>query len=498
MSDELTPTGLITESAPEIKNDLDAVFKGIYGQSIGSESDGSIPAESSIGQEIAIIVEAKASAGEVLQSVFASFDPDEAEGAAQDILCALTGTRRKLARFSEVLATAFGTIGTAIPVGRVVTVEGVGTRFDSIPQATPPTLAAVAATWTATTVYAINDLVNANSKIWQCIGAGTAAAPSPTGTGQQEDGGGVVWYEIAPTGSGVALVQFRAEETGPLAATQGQLNQIATPVDGWAGVTNALGTDSAVNGLGANLEGPAVLRVRRVQELQAQGGGPPDAIRAALLAINDVVAVTVFVNNTDATNGDGLPPHSVNVLILAPNLTDAVLALAVWKAVGGGTNTSNAVGTPVTATVKDASGHNQTVRYSRPTPVPIFTRATVYYDPSLWQVPNVAAAITAAAQSALCTFASAYYESGFQVRVLPLAASIRDGAQETTTDDIGGITPVIPAGAGSAPMPGVVDVALEIHRGADPFGITPVSISAGEIATFDPNNVLITPSSEAP
>ncbi len=81
MPDQISEAGIVTQSAPEIKADLDDAFKGIYGESIGSESDGSIPPESSIGQEIALLVDAKSSASEMLQALYSAFDPGQAEDA---------------------------------------------------------------------------------------------------------------------------------------------------------------------------------------------------------------------------------------------------------------------------------------------------------------------------------------------------------------------------------------------------------------------------------
>jgi uncharacterized phage protein gp47/JayE len=496
MADLLTPAGLITETATEIKADFDEAFKAVYGDSIGSDPGGAIPPATSIGQEIAILVDAKSSSSEALKEVLAAYDPDQAEDVALDVLCALTGTRRKAASKSTVLAAAAGTIGTPLEAGRVARVQDVGTRFTSLADAT---LAAVAATWAAATDYLLNDLVNANGYIWQCIAPGASALPAPVGAAdEQADGGGVLWYRVGTTGQGIALIVFQAEEVGPLAAVQGALNEIATPVSGWAALTNGLGTDATSNGLGQNIEGNAPLRVRRRQELQTKNGGPADSIRAALLALDDVVACTVFVNNTDVADADGLPPHSVDVMILAPNVSDQALAEAVWAAVGAGTATSNAVGTPVTKTVTDASGNPQTVRYSRPTPVPIFILATVYYDPAQWDVPNVNAAIGAGTKSALCTFGGSYYQTGFNVRVLPLGSAIIDGPSATETDDVGTILPVIPAPAGSIRMQGIVDTALQIKRSGGIYGTSPVVIAKGEIATFDPSDITVTPTPEVP
>lgn len=503
MPDQLTPTGIVIETATEIKDALDATYKGIFGESIGSDPGGAIPGASAIGQEIAILVDSKSAASLMLLAIIAAFDPDQAEDVYLDILCALTGTRRKLATYSTVLEACSGVIGTILPPGRVVTVQDVGTRFVSQAStadtnAPSSTLEAVAASWADVTDYTINALVNNGGKIWQCVEPGTSGTPGPTGSGEQTDGGGVVWYAVGVAGQGVALVTFQAEETGPLAATQGQLNAIATPVSGWAEAVNAASTDAPGNGLGSNLEGNAALRLRRVQQLQAPDGGPADSIRSAILAMTDVVACTVFVNNTDATDGNGLPPHSVDVMILAPSVDDQTLADAVWAAVGAGTATSNAIGTPVSKTVVDASGNNQTVKFSRPTPVPIDVQVTVYYDAAAWQVGNVDDAVASAAQSAICTFAGSYYLPGINVRVSVLSSAIVDGPQATETDNSGDVSPIIPAPPGSLPAPGIVDVAMLIRRDADPFANTPITIIAGEIATFDPNDIAVVATPEVP
>jgi hypothetical protein len=184
-------------------------------------------------------------------------------------------------------------------------------------------------------------------------------------------------------------------------------------------------------------------------------------------------------------------------MVLAPNVTDAVLAEAIWQAVSAGTATSNAIGTPVTETITDTSGNTQTVKFSRPTAVPIFVEVTVYYDPTMWPVLGVTDSITAGTKSAICTFAAAYYQSGYNVRVLPLSSAVVDGPQATVVSGLS-VDPVIPAPAGSTAMPGIVDVALQIHRDADPFSTSPVVIAAGEIATFDPADISVSVSSEAP
>jgi uncharacterized phage protein gp47/JayE len=487
----LTSTGFVGKPAPQSKADFDAAFKAIFGDSVGSNSDGSIPAATSLGQEVAVLVDSESTAWEMLSAIYASTDPNQASGAQLDVLCALTGTKRKSATYSVASVTAYGTAGTTLPVGRVVSTSDTGTRFDTT---SAVTLAAVANAWAQSTTYAAGYLVNANGKIWQCITAGTSAGvgTGPSGTGSQTDGT-AVWYAICAAGLAVGIVSVQAEQTGTLGAASGTLTVISTPVAGWSGVVNPVAATP-----GTALETDAALRLRRVKELQIAGGGPPDAIRAAILTISGVEACVVFNNASDLTDAYGTPPHGVQVLILAPTVDDQTLAYAVWSSVGAGTATGNALGTPVAELITDASGYPQIVKFSRPTPVAISVKADVYYDPTKWQVPSPSAAVIAAAQSAIITFAASYYQIGYDVRATPLAAAITDGPQATQTTTGGTIVPLI-APAGSSAAPGIVDVLnLQMKRGANPFSSSAITIGDGEIAAFDAANITITAISESP
>ncbi len=50
--------------------------------------------------------------------------------------------------------------------------------------------------------------------------------------------------------------------------------------------------------------------------LQGLGNATPDAIRGDLLIVEGVLSVTVFENDTDITNAAGLPPHSLEGVVL--------------------------------------------------------------------------------------------------------------------------------------------------------------------------------------
>jgi uncharacterized phage protein gp47/JayE len=500
----ISGAGFLAKPATQSKLDFDAAFKAIYGASIGSNPDGSIPASTSIGQEIVILVDSESAAWLMQQAIYAGFDPDEAVSPQLQILCALTGTRQKLATFSTVVETCFGVAGTQLPPGRVVAIPVTGTRFDSQPNpddanAPNSTLTAISAAWATSTAYALSDIRNASDGIWQCIVPGTSRnsgiGPTVAGSvsGVFTESTGVEWRYVCALALGVALVPFQAEESGPLAATAPTLSSIATPVAGWQGALNALDAS-----LGTSLETDAQLRVRRQEELQSAGGGPADAVRAAILQITTVEACIVFVNSTDAVV-DGVPAHGVEVLILDSRAvtsdTNQDLANHVWAAVGAGT----ATGGGITKTVIDASGNPQTVSFSRPTAVPIYIVEKVYYDATIWTSHTaVEQAVTAAILNA-----GALYTIGEQVRASPISAASESGAY--AVDGTG--TAIVPAPAGSPIVPGI----LEVRNGAGTDGTLPyigtatspvtsttVAITKRQIATFSAAHISVVASSESP
>lgn len=408
----LDPTaGFIGKPASVIKTELDNAFKAAFGQSMGSEADGSIPAESPEGQFIGIIVDALSGAWDLAQATYAALDPAAASGAALDGVCAITGTYRDQATYSTVTAVCVGTAATVIPAGKVATVTGTGTRFALVgPSLAAPgsiTIAALPA-WATATTYAVGDLVKNGGKVYYCTVGGLSAAvgAGPATTGSAIVDNAATWCYIAAGTAAVAGV-FRAEETGALAAVTQTLSSIATPVAGWTAISNPVDAT-----LGQARETDAELRVRREAELTAQGNATVDAIRADVLRVDGVTSCKVFENTTMAVNADGLPAKSIEVLVEGG--TDAAVGQAVWDSKPAGIETYGGT----TQVVTDASGAVQNVDFTRPTSVDIWVDVAITYDAST--APSdlsdqVKAAIVAAGDALLI---------GYDVRAWPLGAAL--------------------------------------------------------------------------
>lgn len=296
------------------------------------------------------------------------FDPDASQDAALDSLCALTGTERLQATASTTTLLLSGSAGTLVPAGKVVSVAGVGTRFDTTVAAT----LASSPAWASAHTYAVGAVVTHGGNVYVCALGGSSGVTGPSGTTSPQADGGVAWRYVGP-GAAHASAPATCEALGPLPGPAYTLTSIETPVAGWQGVANP--ADAL---LGRSVEEDASLRIRRRRDLRAQGSASPDAIRGRLLdpdVIDGVTSCTVFENVTGTTNSDGVPPHSIEALVEGGE--DAAIRLVLWAAKAAGIRT---YGTTL-GTVVDASGNTQPVAFSRPVLVQVYASATVNLTP---------------------------------------------------------------------------------------------------------------------
>jgi uncharacterized phage protein gp47/JayE len=146
---------------------------------------------------------------------------------------------------------------------------------------------------------------------------------------------------------------MRATETGPIAAPSGTLTVIVTPVAGINSITNS--SDAF---LGSNLENETQIRQRRILTLQ-QPGPNVDQIRSALLELTGVTNAGGVENDTDSTDANNLPPHSVAMLVQG-TATNADIAKTIYKSKSAGIQTYG----NVSVVVLDSQGTPHTISFS--------------------------------------------------------------------------------------------------------------------------------------
>ena len=174
----------------------------------------------------------------------------------------------------------------------------------------------------------------------------------------------VTLEDVTIGSSGTATVPIQAFEAGPDGnVAAGTIDTVVTPLAAAISVTNAAATVG-----GRNRETDQEFRERYLSSVDKPGGSNTDAIRAQLLEVPGIVTAVVWENETDETDSDGLPPHSIEAIVYGG--TDADIAVAIHARKAAGIQTYGGQ----SAQVLDASGKLRMIKFSRPTPVPIYVQ----------------------------------------------------------------------------------------------------------------------------
>lgn len=124
---------------------------------------------------------------------------------------------------------------------------------------------------------------------------------------------------------GTYVFAFQAVAPGAVLTTP---NTITVPVTIILGVTS-INNPTAATTIGLNEESDAALKVRRQKSVSLASQGYLAGLLAALENINGVTSAFVFENNTDITDGDGTPSHSIWVIVAGTG-ADADIANAIY------------------------------------------------------------------------------------------------------------------------------------------------------------------------
>ncbi len=395
----ITSAGFVKKSLDTIKTEIEDDIKGVLGTYVNQ-----LP-ESVLGNLNATFADRVDSLWSLSQDVYDSQYPSSAENTSLDNVAGITGTTRDGATYSTNTVALFGTATTVVSSGTVFSVSGnpdarfetlasatIGAGTDEVQgiaySATPDagsikykywnielsayeTTAAIA--FNASTTD-IEDALNALSGLSGVTVSGSwAAGHSITFAGSDgkqpqellvEDSntliatGSAVTVTITETTPGEyqATVSVQAEETGQVVAYTKTMTVIETPVSGLDRIFNI---EDAT--LGSDEETDAELRLKRENELGAQGACTVETIRARILAeVDDVTDCIVFENDTNTVDANGLPQKSIRCYVTGGAEQD--IADKIWAVKGGGIEADGSI----SKTVTDSQGINRTIKFSRP------------------------------------------------------------------------------------------------------------------------------------
>lgn len=192
--------------------------------------------------------------------------------------------------------------------------------------------------------------------------------------GSCKDRSGVVWLlpeQVVIPAEGVVTVTATCAVPGPVSAAIGDISQINTPTYGWTSVIN---TVAATVGVEAETDGE--LRVRQSYSVAQPSQTMLAGTKSAVAAITDVQRNRAYENDTNSSavsedNPHGLDAHCVCCVVEGGDSHEIAEAIFLHKGIGCSTMGD------VSVTVEDSSGDSNTIKFYRPTFVPIYVEVEV-------------------------------------------------------------------------------------------------------------------------
>jgi len=374
----VTIAGFVSKDLQTIISEIQTDFQTAFGQDID------VSIESVSGQLIRAIAKREADLWDLAQAVYSGFNPDSASGNALDGVCANVGIYRLPAVPTTVPVILYGTVGTVILAGHLVSqsqtqkqfviTESVTIDGSNVGDAQVSVEAHNATTYTITVngvdyTYLSDGTATVNEIVAGLLSALSTATEVATtnngdGTFRIYASDGTTFFTLAvgtylTISSQGAIGDYEAVIAEALSVPSATIVTIVTPISGLSSISNiTTGT------VGRTLETDEDLRVRRRTSLQGRGKATEEALRAGVLQnVPNVDSCFVVSNRTDATDGDGRSPHSFEVVVVGGD--EQEIADIIWQYMPAGIQP---VG-DITKTVTDSTGASQTVKFSRPTSI---------------------------------------------------------------------------------------------------------------------------------
>jgi len=459
----LTSAGLEVKRLETIIEDMNADARLAFGATTNTEPD------SVLGQLIGVFAAQLAPVWELAQQLYDSFDPDQAEGAQLDNLCALTGVTRQEAQATQGFVRLTGLSGVAVPAGSIVENSATLDRFSTLIEAT---LAPVALS-TGGVVFASADnsaTRTAGSWLDDGVASGTTITFSNTASNNilREVDQVISATKVTLTASvtnetaispittiGRADVFVSAVEVGERQALAFDVDTIIDTQAGWKTVVNVLDLLT-----GREAEQDPELRIRREESLSVTGASVDFAIRSRLRALKGVKQALVISNRSDTPDSEGRPAHSFEAIVW-PDLGDATYRASIARTIFENQPSGIQAFGLLNFEVVDAQDITQNVGYSFAQPIVLYVLAALVTNDDFPADGN------ALVQAALLSEGNAL-SVGDDVRIWKFSAALDA-------------------------IPGIVDVDVAIDTSDPPSNTANIPVGWRQIALFDSTRIAVLP-----
>lgn len=306
-------------------------------------------------------------------------------------------------------------------------------------------------------INGIKRLVASNSTVDLLI-TGQAGTTIPGGIAT--DSGGNQWLlpaTVTVPAGGAITVTATAKDKGAITALSGTVTGIGTPTRGWQSVTNP-----GPAGVGQPIELDAQLRQRQTISTALPSLTVFEGTMGAVASVTGVERLKGYENDTGTADANGIPAHSISLVVQGGDATAIAQAIADKKTPGTG-----AYGT-TSVTITDEYGVARAIKFYRP------TTATIKVNISLTALAGYTTAIETSIKQAVIDFINGLDIGG------------TSGAVEWAEVFV----PANLALAGGAKTYKIT--ALTIAKNAGSFGTADLAIAFNEAPTADLTNVAIT------
>jgi uncharacterized phage protein gp47/JayE len=263
------------------------------------------------GQMINLFAQAKIDILDCIAQVYGSFSPTSAVGRALDQRCAINGVIRKGATKTTVQMTVI--------TDRILSLVGVSSNTGA--------------------PFAVKDA------------AGNRFLLSADST----------------LINGLNLLMFEAELSGAVEAPIGTIIQVDTLVAGVTFVNNYTSPTTQ----GVDEETDAALRYRRSVSVSLSSQGYLEGLKGALLSLDNVTKCEVYENNTDTTDVNGIPSHSIWPIIEGGDNDE--IADVIYKKRNAGCGLFGSV----TVDIDQGNGFSLPIKFDRPSYENLYIELTI-------------------------------------------------------------------------------------------------------------------------
>lgn len=407
----LTSTGFTIKRLQEVIADLKTAAQSEFSSLVDPEDIVNVSDTSVLGRWIKTISPAITDLWEVSQSLYSSFDINQASGVTLENLCILGGVTRLTATPTQVLEVMKGVYGTTIVTGSNVKSNVTGLVYTTSEDVTLDTINAVGVQYETTSVaidsvysfsYQIDGVnltpitVSYTSTHTADLASIISGLVSEINTNYSDDllavadSSNVIitlvnlnylctFTELTLLNpvKGYKSTLMSATTSGKFPEDANGVTSIQSPVSGWESAYNPFAGTT-----GTNDETDSELRNRYLLAKFQDSNNTYESIYAAILKLNGVSQVVIYENETDIDfSSPPVPAHSFYPIVLGGN--SKAIAQAIWDNKPAGILSCGTV----TNTIYDSQGVGHDVSFDRPEAVPIYITITIVKTDG-WQDSN--------------------------------------------------------------------------------------------------------------